>query len=438
MSHWADKDLELARLRGLLRGDPDGGMRPDHGATRAEIAVISNRLYDLTKESFEHLIPGVDPAVVMVINERPGGGVDSFGSGVSIGGGLVATNAHVVINPDGTVDPAYGVAWHSWAYGQDGNVCYAMADLIQLAEAEDIAILRVGISERGDMPVLPLGDPAAVRRAEPVAVLGSPVGLIGSVSVGVVSYAGRSMTYEIPPGRRVTIADMIQTDAAINPGNSGGAMVNLRGELIGIPSCKLAGLAYEGLGFAIGVRTLREVLEYAGIRLAPKPTMYRPDYERYGWHITPAAHTRPGPVKYLVVHHEGGVTAEGSSALDIHRWYLSRTDDKYAATGYHAHVERDGRIAEGRPLWAVGAHAARKGGPDYNPESLGLCIVGNLDLAPPAEGQLDAAVAWLRWASLLHSTAQVVGHGELPAMATNCPGRGLDMDSLRRRLREGV
>ena len=403
-------------------------MRPDDYATRAEIAVISNRLYDLTKDSFCHLIPNLEPAVVTVLNERAGA-VEMQGSGVSVGGGIALTNTHVVLNPDGTTDKLYGVIWSAWGIG------YAMAELVHLDHALDVAVLRVGIQQRGDMPVLPLGDSFGIKKAEPVAVLGSPMGLVGSVSVGIVSALGRRMSYEIGAGRKAVIPDMIQTDAAINPGNSGGALVNLRGELIGIPSMKLAHLALEGLGFCIGLDSIRQVLRDAGIELAPKPVMTRPDYERYGWYITAASHTMQRPVRYLVVHHEGHKTnPEGSSALDIHRWQITpkaQGGPGYAAIGYHAAAERNGELAEGRPLWAIGAHAAKVGGPDYNPESLGICIIGNLDQVPPTDVQLASTVAWLRWQKLLHPQAQIVGHQELPQMATSCPGKHLDMNALR-------
>ncbi len=422
-----------------MTGDPDGNMRPDDNATRAEIAVVANRLYDLTRERFEDLVASIDQAVVMVVNEgtktledgRKVPIVDATGSGVSIGGGLVVTNAHVVLNADGTKDALYGILWHSWGFGEGNRIRYAMAELVFLATDVDLALLRVGIAERGDMPVLPLGDQAQIARGQPVAAFGSPVGLIGTVTTGVVSYAGRTISYYLPDGRLVTIPDMIQTDAPINPGNSGGALVNLRGELIGIPSVKLAHLAYEGLAFAIGIQTVRAAVDVAGIRLAPKPEMYRPDYESLGWYVTAAKHTRPGAVRWLVVHHEGSPTPDGSDALGIHRWYMTRPDDEYAGIGYHAVVEQDGRLAEGRPLWAVGAHAARKGGPNYNPESLALCFSGNLNMRPPTPAQWAAGVALLRWWQLLWPEAVIKGHGELPELSTDCPGRYLDMNLLR-------
>jgi S1-C subfamily serine protease len=97
----------------------------------------------------------------------------------------------------------------------------------------------------------------------PVLVAGSPLGFTGSVSAGIVSYIGRYMAYELQDKTKVTIPDAIQVDAAINPGNSGGALVNLKGELIGVPSVKLVDLAVEGMGFAIGLETVRQTIARA-------------------------------------------------------------------------------------------------------------------------------------------------------------------------------
>lgn len=161
------------------------------------------------------------------------------------------------------------------------------------------------------------------------------------------------------------------------------------------------------------------------------PETYRPDYESIAWHIT-EAHRFKHPVNLLVLHHEGSPTIEGSNALAIHRWYLTRPDAEYGATGYHAVIERDGRIAEGRPLWAVGAHAR-----GYNHRAWGACMVGNCDLAPPTGEQMASAVRLFRWWSHLLGAPQMEGHRFLPGMVTECPGRHVDMDGFRRRVATG-
>ena len=257
MAHWADRDLDLARKRGFIQGFPDGAMRPDEPVTRGQAAAIANRVYDAAKESFEDILSAVEPAVVMVLN----GAVGAVGSGTSIGDGCILTNAHVADGAD-----TLGIRWHAWGYGESGQANYAEGPVVYRDPTVDLAVVSVEIVEyRKQMPVLPLGDPAAVRKGEPVLVAGSPVGLIGTVTQGIVSYVGRRMTWQFGD-HRPTVPDLIQTDAPINPGNSGGALVNRRGELIGVPSIKLINTAYEGLGFAIGMATVQTALKKAGIR----------------------------------------------------------------------------------------------------------------------------------------------------------------------------
>ena len=99
------------------------------------------------------------------------------------------------------------------------------AELIGRDESTDIALLHI---DAGDLPTLPWGDSATLRIAEWVLAVGNPFQLNQTVTLGIVSAVGRDnlgvARYE----------DFIQTDAAINPGNSGGALINARGELVGI------------------------------------------------------------------------------------------------------------------------------------------------------------------------------------------------------------
>ena len=81
---------------------------------------------------------------------------------------------------------------------------------------------------------------------------------------------------------------------------------------------------------------------------------------------------------------------------------------------------------------ALGSRGPRRqgGGPNYNPSSLALCLIGNLNLKPPTGLQLESGAAVLRWWRLLWPAADIPGHGELPGLDTDCPGRCLDMDGL--------
>jgi S1-C subfamily serine protease len=221
-------------------GTAPGIFEPDKPITRAEAAAIAVRLYKATNEDFVEVIHQVLPSVVQVENFELGG----LGSGTIIHpAGYVLTNHHVVSrttqeegqNPVTTVAKTVGFRTTElpWRYAE-GPVIAWDAD-------RDLALCKIELSDA--FPALPFGDFSKVTQAQKVMAIGSPLGLIQSVSEGVVSgfrtFGGRG--------------PYIQTEAEINPGNSGGALVNLAGELIGVPSMKLVGTGIEGLGFAIGL-----------------------------------------------------------------------------------------------------------------------------------------------------------------------------------------
>lgn len=128
------------------------------------------------------------------------------------------------------------------------------AKLVGADPKTDVAVLKI---DGKDLPVMELGDSSRVRVGEFVLAIGNPFGIGETVTMGIVSATGRSgldaEDYE----------DFIQTDAAINPGNSGGALVNARGELIGINTLILAGDGggNQGIGFAIPISMARNVME---------------------------------------------------------------------------------------------------------------------------------------------------------------------------------
>jgi len=167
----------------------------------------------------------------------------SKGSGVIISAqGRVLTNSHVVSGADDiTVTLQDGSEHEATIVGQDPRA--------------DLAVLQL----KGKLPTLkPLafGDSHQLRLGEVVLAVGDPFGVGKSVTMGIVSAKGRSgMGIE-------DYEDFIQTDAAINPGNSGGALVNLRGELVGINTAiasKSGG--YAGIGFAIPSNMAKPIME---------------------------------------------------------------------------------------------------------------------------------------------------------------------------------
>jgi serine protease Do len=130
----------------------------------------------------------------------------------------------------------------------------------------DVAVIE--IAENNVMPVK-LGNSDKVRLADYVLVIGSPYGLNGTITRGIISSTGRR---SIPKGNQpIPLHDMLQTDAAINPGNSGGPLVNMRGEVIGVISAIASSSgANEGVGFAIPInsvlRVANDLVRYGEVR----------------------------------------------------------------------------------------------------------------------------------------------------------------------------
>jgi serine protease Do len=166
----------------------------------------------------------------------------SLGSGVIVSrDGYVLTNNHVV--------------------DQGVEVTVTMPDQRELKAkvvgtdpATDIAVLKI---DAANLPTMPWGDSAQLKVAEWVLAIGNPFQLNQSVTLGIVSATGRRLE-----GRVAAYEDFIQTDAAINPGNSGGALVNARGELIGINTAIFSETGgYMGIGFAVPSNLARHVMD---------------------------------------------------------------------------------------------------------------------------------------------------------------------------------
>jgi S1-C subfamily serine protease len=120
----------------------------------------------------------------------------------------------------------------------------------------DLAVLKFQDGAVPNIVATKLGDTHAMRIGEWVIAIGNPLGLEGSVTVGVVSAKGRTLQLS----QTVTLHDLVQTDAVINPGNSGGPLLNLRGEVVGINTAIIrgqlaSGQEAEGIGFAVSMST---------------------------------------------------------------------------------------------------------------------------------------------------------------------------------------
>ena len=166
----------------------------------------------------------------------------SLGSGVIVDSkGTIVTNQHVIAGADSIrVQLADGRIAEAAVVGQDPDT--------------DLAILHLSI---GNLPVMPMGRSDTLRVGDIVLAIGNPYGLSQTVTQGIVSATGRGQL------GLATFENFIQTDAAINLGNSGGALIDARGDLVGINTAVL-NRTYggpEGIGFAIPVNLVRGVME---------------------------------------------------------------------------------------------------------------------------------------------------------------------------------
>jgi serine peptidase DegS len=175
-------------------------------------------------------------------SERPRFRIDtSFASAVIIdSAGFLATNYHVIAD-----------ATEIRLQLSDGRI--VEPSVVGVDAETDLALLKV---DAGPLTAITMGNSSQLRIGDVVLAIGNPYGLTTSVTQGIVSATGRGLL------NLVTFENFIQTDAAINAGNSGGALVNSRGELVGINTAVLAqDASTEGIGFAIPVDLVRGVIE---------------------------------------------------------------------------------------------------------------------------------------------------------------------------------
>ena len=169
----------------------------------------------------------------------------SAGSGVILSeDGYIVTNNHVIENADEVTVTL------------DDKQTYK-ARVVGIDPSTDLALLKV---EAEKLPHIDWGNSDEVRVGEWVLAVGNPFNLTSTVTAGIVSAKARNIN--ILPNQRFPIESFIQTDAAVNPGNSGGALVNSRGELIGINTAIASNTgSYSGYSFAIPVNMVRKVVD---------------------------------------------------------------------------------------------------------------------------------------------------------------------------------
>lgn len=207
-------------------------------------------------------VNSVMPAMVSIINNYTDMSINmwgqtytrpsvSSGSGIIVGETeeelLIATNNHVVASAD-KLEITF----------IDGSTAEAV--IKGTDEDMDLAVIAVPVSKLSDetkvaIAVAVLGDSDNLQLGEPVIAIGNALGYGQSVTDGIISALNREIETE-----NGATGTFIQTNAAINPGNSGGALLNIRGEVIGINSNKIGGSVIEGMGYAIPISAARPIL----------------------------------------------------------------------------------------------------------------------------------------------------------------------------------
>ena len=183
------------------------------------------------------------------------------GSGIIIGENntelLIVTNYHVVAD-----STELSVYFSFDEKEEEQNV--VSAKVKGYDSQKDLAVIAVKLSDiptetKGKISIATVGNSSQLKVGEQVVAIGNALGYGQSVTTGIVSALDREVTVSGNNGETIT-NKLIQTDAAINPGNSGGALINMRGEVIGINSVKLASQEVEGMGYAIPITAVEEII----------------------------------------------------------------------------------------------------------------------------------------------------------------------------------
>ncbi|MFI9624355.1 S1C family serine protease [Streptomyces sp. NPDC052042] len=234
---------------GEVSGSPEPGVTTTASSRQGPVSQPTGDAVGDLQAQYEAVIKNVLPSVVQIQASN------SLGSGVVYDSrGHIVTNAHVV----GT-ERRFRVTVATGEKTQG-------ASLVASYPEQDLAVIKLDTVPKG-LKAATFGNSEKVEVGQIVLAMGSPLGLSSSVTQGIVSAVGRTVSESSTGGGTgATIANMVQTSAAINPGNSGGALVNLNSEVIGIPTLAatdpdLGGGAAPGIGFAIPASMVKTIAD---------------------------------------------------------------------------------------------------------------------------------------------------------------------------------
>ncbi len=250
--------------------------------TAVQAEVVQQAQPDpLASNVFVDLYNRVNPSVVSIYVFS-----NSQGEGQGTGWlydaeGRIVTNQHVVNGAD-YIEVTFS----------DGTK--QPAQFLGADETADLAVIQVNTYPAGTQ-ALPLANSDQIQVGERVVAIGNPFGLAGTMTTGIVSGLGRTLSGRVSPeGGRFSAPDIIQTDAAINPGNSGGPLINLNGEVVGVNKAIVSETGVNsGIGFSISANTVRRIVpslitngtfqySYLGISSRSSSDMTLPEMEALG------------------------------------------------------------------------------------------------------------------------------------------------------------
>lgn len=277
----------------LVAGCTGGGGSPKStGSPNAAGGTGNDGASGGQSADYEKVVNNVLKSVVQINTE---GGL---GSGVVYDdNGDIVTNAHVVGNAK------------TFQVTTATSKTPLSATLVASYPPNDIAVIK--LSGNPDVTPAKFGDSGKLRVGQEVLAMGSPLGLSGSVTNGIVSAVGRTVQ---EPGTdsapATTITDMVQTSAAINPGNSGGALVDLNSQVVGVPTLAATsgqeGGAAPGIGFALSSNMVKRIAD----QIISDGKVTNSGRAALGVTVRPALNDNFEPVGALVVTVAGGGPAE--------------------------------------------------------------------------------------------------------------------------------
>lgn len=254
------------RLLGLRNSDGTTTTSSDKISNGTSLSTSSSVVTSDVSDVVDKVMPSIVSITSMSVQEVQSffGGTyeqtsEGAGTGIIIGKNdtelLIVTNNHVVEGSDTL----------TVTFNDQSSV---EANIKGTDAAYDVAVIAVALDQISDdtmdaISVATLGDSTNLKIGEPAIAIGNALGYGQSVTTGVISALGRSVsTTDTQTGEtQESGAKLIQTDAAINPGNSGGALVNVNGEVIGINSAKLTGESVEGIGYAIPISDVSDLIQ---------------------------------------------------------------------------------------------------------------------------------------------------------------------------------